>query len=331
MTIKVAINGYGRIGRCILRAIFEANREKTFEIVAINDTAGIQSTAHFTQFDSTHGRFHADVAIDNHHLVVNGQRILVLSEREPEHLPWQALDVDILLECSGHFTSKAQAMRHVQSGAKKILISAPGEGPDRTIVYGINHQALQANDIVVSNASCTTNCLAPVAKPLHEALGIEQGLVNTIHAYTKDQLLLDGNHKDFQRARAAAHSIIPTKTGAAKAIGLVLPALAGKLDGFALRVPVLNVSTIDLTFIAARPTTVAEVNQILSLAADNHVLFVNDLPLVSCDYNHHPASAIVDLQQTKVMDKLVKVIAWYDNEWGFANRMLDTAYCMFNC
>ncbi|NDH08206.1 MAG: type I glyceraldehyde-3-phosphate dehydrogenase [Gammaproteobacteria bacterium] len=331
MTIKVAINGYGRIGRCVLRAIFEAQREKTFEIVAINDTAGIQSTAHFTQFDSTHGRFNAKVSIDNNHLVINGQRILVLSEREPERLPWQSLQVDILLECTGRFTSKTEAMRHVKSGAKKVLISAPGEDPDATIVYGINHQDLRANHIVISNASCTTNCLAPLAKPLHEHLGIEQGLVNTVHAYTKDQLLLDGNHKDFQRARAAAHSIIPTKTGAAKAIGLVLPELAGKLDGFALRVPVLNVSTVDLTFTASRSTTVEEVNQILSLAADNQVLYVNDLPLVSCDFNHHPASAIVDLKQTKVIDRLVKVIAWYDNEWGFANRMLDTAYCMFNC
>ena len=331
MTIKVAINGYGRIGRCVLRAIFEAQREKTFEIVAINDTAGIQSTAHFTQFDSTHGRFNAKVSIDNNHLVINDQRILVLSEREPERLPWQSLQVDILLECTGRFTSKAEATRHVKSGAKKVLISAPAEDPDATIVYGINHQDLRANDIIVSNASCTTNCLAPLAKPLHEHLGIEQGLVNTVHAYTKDQLLLDGNHKDFQRARAAAHSIIPTKTGAAKAIGLVLPELAGKLDGFALRVPVLNVSAVDLTFTASRSTTVEEVNQILSLAADNQVLYVNDLPLVSCDFNHHPASAIVDLKQTKVIDRLVKVIAWYDNEWGFANRMLDTAYCMFNC
>lgn len=331
MTIKVAINGYGRIGRCVLRAIFETQQEKTFEIVAINDTAGIQSTAHFTQFDSTHGRFNAKVSIDNNHLVINDQRILVLSEREPERLPWQSLQVDILLECTGRFTSKAEAMRHVKSGAKKVLISAPAEDPDATIVYGINHQDLRANHIIISNASCTTNCLAPLAKPLHEHLGIEQGLVNTVHAYTKDQLLLDGNHKDFQRARAAAHSIIPTKTGAAKAIGLVLPELAGKLDGFALRVPVLNVSTVDLTFTASRSTTVEEVNQILSLAADNQVLYVNDLPLVSCDFNHHPASAIVDLKQTKVIDRLVKVIAWYDNEWGFANRMLDTAYCMFNC
>lgn len=331
MTIKVAINGYGRIGRCVLRAIFEAKLDHTFQIVAINDTAGIQSTAHFTQFDSTHGRFNADITIDNQYLVINGQRILVVSEREPERLPWKALDVDILLECTGRFTSKAEALRHVNAGAKKVLISAPGEDPDATIVYGVNHQNLRANDIIVSNASCTTNCLAPIVKPLHKKLGIEQGLVNTIHAYTKDQLLLDGNHKDFQRARAAAHSIIPTKTGAAKAIGLVLPELEGKLDGFALRVPVLNVSTIDLTFTASRPTTIAEVNQILTSAADNHVLYVNDLPLVSCDFNHHPASAIIDLKQTKVMDKLVKLIAWYDNEWGFANRMLDTAYCMFNC
>ena len=331
MTIKVAINGYGRIGRCVLRAIFESNRDEVFQIVAINDTAGIQSTAHFTQFDSTHGRFNAVITVDNNHLVVNGKHILVVSEREPERLPWKELDVDILLECTGRFTSKAEAMRHVKAGAKKVLISAPAEDPDATIVYGVNHQNLRANDIVVSNASCTTNCLAPVVKPLHEKLGIEKGLVTTVHAYTKDQLLLDGNHKDFQRGRAAAHSIIPTKTGAAEAIGLVLPELAEKLDGFALRVPVLNVSIIDLTFTASRPTTIAEVNQILTLAADEKVLCVNNLPLVSCDFNHHPASAIIDLNQTKLIDNLIKVIAWYDNEWGFANRMLDTTYCMFNC
>jgi glyceraldehyde 3-phosphate dehydrogenase len=331
MRIRVAINGYGRIGRCVLRAIFEENRSHEFEVVMINDTAGIQSTAHFTQFDSTHGRFNQPVKIDNDHLIVGDQRIKVISERAAEKLPWKEHQIDLVLECTGAFTERAQAMRHIEAGAKKILISAPGQDPDATIVYGVNHNILKANDIIVSNASCTTNCLAPVVNPLAKHLGIENGLMNTIHAYTKDQLLLDGNHKDFQRARAAAHSIIPTKTGAAKAIGLVLPELAGKLDGFALRVPVLNVSTVDLTFTASRSTSVEEVNQILKQAADGKILCINELPLVSCDFNHHPASAIVDLKQTKVMDRLVKVMAWYDNEWGFANRMLDTAYQMFNC
>lgn len=331
MAIRIAINGYGRIGRCVLRAIYEYNRQNTFKIVVINDTAGIQSTAHFTQFDSTHGRFNAKVAIENHQLVINDDIIDVISERQPENINWGKYDVDLVMECTGHFTSKDDAMRHIHAGARKILISAPGQDPDATIVYGVNHHTLRANDIVVSNASCTTNCLAPLVKPLADKIGIEHGLVNTVHAYTKDQLLLDGNHKDFQRARAAAHSIIPTKTGAAKAIGLVLPELAGKLDGFALRVPVINVSAVDLSFTASRPTTVAEVNEILTQAADGKVLCVNDLPLVSCDFNHHPASSIVDLNQTKVMGSLVKVVAWYDNEWGFANRMLDTAEHMFNC
>ncbi|HBB52698.1 MAG TPA: type I glyceraldehyde-3-phosphate dehydrogenase [Legionellales bacterium] len=331
MRIRVAINGYGRIGRCVLRAIFEENRSHEFEVVMINDTAGIQSTAHFTQFDSTHGRFNQPVKIDNNHLIVGDQTIKVISERAAEKLPWKEHQIDLVLECTGAFTERAQAMRHIEVGAKKILISAPGQDPDATIVYGVNHDILKANDIIVSNASCTTNCLAPVVNPLAKHLGIENGLMNTIHAYTKDQLLLDGNHQDFQRARAAAHSIIPTKTGAAKAIGLVLPELAGKLDGFALRVPVLNVSTVDLTFTASRSTSVEEVNQILKQAADGKILCINELPLVSCDFNHHSASAIVDLKQTKVMDRLVKVMAWYDNEWGFANRMLDTAYQMFNC
>lgn len=329
MRIRVAINGYGRIGRCVLRAIFEENRNHQFEIVAINDTAGIQSTAHFTQFDSTHGRFQADVKIENDKLIINDQSITVISQREPEKCAWDNFNIDLVLECTGAFTERAQAMRHLNAGAKKILISAPAKDPDATIVYGVNHEILKSSDLIVSNASCTTNCLAPVVKPLHEKLGIEQGLMNTIHAYTKDQLLLDGNHKDFQRARAAAHAIIPTKTGAAQAIGLVLPELSGKLEGFALRVPVINVSTVDLTFTASRPTSVDEVNQILKDASDGKILCTNELPLVSCDFNHHSASAIVDLKQTKVIDKLVKVMAWYDNEWGFANRMLDTGYQMF--
>ncbi len=331
MTIRVAINGYGRIGRCVLRSIFEYERHNDFQVVVINDTAGIRSTAHFTQYDSTHGRFNGKVDIDHNTLIINDQCIDVKSERIPENLPWNDYDIDILLECSGHFTQKKEAMRHVHAGAKKILISAPSPDPDATIVYGVNHSILRANDIVVSNASCTTNCLAPMIKPLMSTVGIENGLVNTIHAYTKDQLLLDGNHRDFYRARAAAHSIIPTKTGAATAIGLVIPELAGKLDGFALRVPVMNVSAVDLTFTASRDTSVEEINHIFTQAADGHILCVNDVPLVSCDFNHHTASAIVDLNQTKVINRLVKVVAWYDNEWGFSNRMLDTAQHMYNC
>ena len=331
MTIRVAINGYGRIGRCILRAIFEYNRENDFEVVVINDTAGIEATAHFTEYDSTHGRFQGKVTLNHDHLIINNKVIDVISERCPENLPWAKYNIDLVLECTGCFTSREDAMKHIQAGAKKILISAPGENPDATIVYGVNHHTLKTNDIIVSNASCTTNCLAPIVKPLHQEIGMINGLVNTIHAYTKDQALLDGTHSDWQRARAAAHSIIPTKTGAAKAIGLVIPELKGKLDGFALRVPVMNVSIVDLSFTAARDTSTAEINEILTHAADGKVLCVNTVPLVSCDFNHHPASAIVDLKQTKVIDRLVKVVAWYDNEWGFANRMLDTALCLFNC
>jgi glyceraldehyde 3-phosphate dehydrogenase len=331
MSIRVAINGYGRIGRCILRAVFEYQRQHDFEIIVINDTAGIEASAHFTQYDSTHGRFPYQVETNENMLIIEGQRIKVISERQIENLPWGALNIDLVLECTGCFTSREDASRHLRAGAKKVLISAPAEDPDATIVYGVNHQTLKSEDKIVSNASCTTNCLAPVVKPLSDQLGILNGLVNTIHAYTKDQVLLDGNHKDMYRARAAAHSIIPTKTGAAKAIGLVLPELAGKLDGFAMRVPVMNVSVVDLSFTAGRQTSVDEVNQILREASDGHRLCINELPLVSCDFNHHPASAIVDLAQTKVMGSLVKVIAWYDNEWGFANRMLDTAFFMFNC
>jgi glyceraldehyde 3-phosphate dehydrogenase len=331
MSIRVAINGYGRIGKCVLRAIFESNLADYFKVIVINDTAGIESTAHFTQYDSTHGRFNQKVSIENNQLLINNQTIDVISERNAENLPWNKYQIDLVFECTGHFTSREDALKHIQAGAKKILISAPGENPDATIVYGVNHNILKNNDIIVSNASCTTNCLAPVVKPLHEKVGIINGLVNTIHAYTIDQLLLDGNHKDWHRARAAANSIIPTKTGAAKAIGLVIPELAGKLDGFALRIPVINVSIVDLTFTASKDTNKDEINEILTQAADHKVLAINEAPLVSCDFNHDPASAIVDIKQTKVINRLVKVVAWYDNEWGFANRMLDTAKCMFNC
>jgi glyceraldehyde 3-phosphate dehydrogenase len=327
--IRVAINGYGRIGRCVLRSIFEYGRQNEFNIVAINDTSGIQTTAHLTRYDSTHGRFQKQVLVDGKYLVVDGHAIEITSERNPTLLPWEALNIDLVFECTGRFTHRETAMQHLIAGAKKVLISAPGSDVDATIVYGVNHEILKTSDTIVSNASCTTNCLAPVVKPLHEAIGLEYGLLNTIHSYTKDQLLLDGNHSDLHRARAAAHSIIPTKTGAAKAVGLVLPELAGKLDGFAMRVPTLNVSAIDLTFTPKRPTTVDEVNAVMCHAV-SHVLHVNSEPLVSCDFNHYPASAVFDTTQTKVLGSLVKVVAWYDNEWGFSNRMLDTASYMMN-
>ncbi|ASQ47288.1 type I glyceraldehyde-3-phosphate dehydrogenase [Legionella clemsonensis] len=329
MTIRVAINGYGRIGRCILRALYEYKRQNEFSIVAINDLAGIETTAHLTRYDSTHGRFSSQVQVEANNLVIDGHAIRVTAERDPNVLPWKDLDVDLVFECTGHFTQRDAAMKHIHAGAKKVLISAPGKNADATIVYGVNHQTLRATDTIVSNASCTTNCLAPVVKPLHEVLGIEHGLVNTVHAYTKDQMLLDGSHSDLRRARSATQSIIPTKTGAALAVGLVLPELAGKLDGFAMRVPTLNVSVVDLTFIAKRETTVDEVNTIMR-QAKNNILHINDDPLVSCDFNHYPASAVFDTTQTKVLGNLVKVVAWYDNEWGFSNRMLDTAQYMMN-
>ncbi|KTD17713.1 type I glyceraldehyde-3-phosphate dehydrogenase [Legionella jordanis] len=327
MTIRVAINGYGRIGRCILRSIYEYQRQNEFEIVAINDLAGIETTAHLTRYDSTHGRFSSRVEVENNHLVVDGHAIRVIAERDPNALPWKELDVDLVFECTGYFTQREAAMKHINAGAKKVLISAPGKNADATIVYGVNHHSLQATDVIVSNASCTTNCLAPVVKALHDAIGVEHGLVNTVHAYTKDQMLLDGSHSDLRRARSATQSIIPTKTGAAVAVGLVLPELAGKLDGFAMRVPTLNVSVVDLTFSAKRETTVEEVNDIMR-KAKNDILHICEEPLVSCDFNHYPASAIFDTTQTKVLGNLVKVVAWYDNEWGFSNRMLDTAQCM---
>lgn len=327
MAIRVAINGYGRIGRCILRSIFEYNRQNDFDVVAINDLSGINTTAHLTRYDSTHGRFPHNVTVEGDKLVVDGHAIEVIAERNPSDLPWKALNIDLVFECTGRFTHRESAMQHITAGAKKVLISAPAKDSDATIVYGVNHQTLQESFQIVSNASCTTNCLAPVVKPLHEKIGIEHGLLNTIHAYTKDQMLLDGSHSDLHRARSATQSIIPTKTGAASALGLVLPDLAGKLDGFAMRVPTLNVSVIDFTFIAKRPTTVAEVNDIMR-QAQSDTLCISDEPLVSVDFNHHPASAIFDTTQTKVLGNLVKVVAWYDNEWGFSNRMLDTAHYM---
>lgn len=330
MAIRVAINGYGRIGRCILRSIFESGRQNEFEIIAINDLSGIDVTDHLTRHDSTHGHFGSDVSIEGNMLVVDGHNIQVIAERNPLNLPWKDLNIDIVFECTGFFTNREAAAQHITAGAKKVLISAPGKGVDATIVYGVNHSILKATDTIVSNASCTTNCLAPVVKPLNDSLGIEHGLLNTVHAYTKDQMLLDGSHKDLRRARSATQSIIPTKTGAAAAVGLVLPELEGKLDGFAMRVPVLNVSVIDLTFTAKRETTVEEVNNLVR-QAKSRILQINEDPLVSCDFNHNPASAIFDATQTKVLGNLVKVVAWYDNEWGFSNRMIDTAHQMMNC
>lgn len=334
MTIRVAINGYGRIGRMTLRAHYEYGKKHGIEIVAINAPGQDEVARHLTRYDSVHGRFNADVALsdDNKFLIVDGDRIHLLSERDPAKLPWADLNVDVVLDCTGRFTTKEAAGAHLQAGAKKVLISAPGgKDVDATVVYGVNHDVLKATDTVVSNASCTTNCLAPLVQPLHQELGVVNGLMTTIHAYTNDQVLIDVAHKDLRRARAAAESIIPTKTGAAAAVGLVLPELNGKLDGYAVRIPTVNVSMVDLTFVAERDTTVEEVNAILKTAAEGRlqgVLEYCDEPLVSIDHNHSTASSIVDSLLTKVSGRLVKVAAWYDNEWAFSVRMLDTTAAM---
>jgi len=331
MTVKVAINGYGRIGRMVLRAIYEYNREDEIKVVAINSSHPIATNVHLTKFDSTHGRFEANVTGDDENMYVNDDKIAMLADRNPENLKWSDYDVDVVLECTGHFKDREGASKHFVGGAKKVLISAPGGSDiDATVVFGVNEDVLKAEHTIVSNASCTTNCLAPVAKALHEGVGIKKGLVNTIHAYTNDQKIIDNQHKDLHRARAAATSIIPTKTGAAKAVGLVLPSLQGKLDGFALRVPTLNVSVVDLTFEAERETSVEEINQIMKSASDGVVLDYNDEPLVSIDFNHMPASSTFDSTQTRVNKNLVKVLAWYDNEWGFSCRMIDTALAMMS-
>jgi glyceraldehyde 3-phosphate dehydrogenase len=327
MTIKVAINGYGRIGRMLLRAIYEEKFDD-IQVVAINGLGGIDINAHLTQYDSAHGRFPGTIEVDGDHMVVNGDRIKMFSTRNPQETPWGKYGVDIVLECSGVFTSKEKAMVHIKQGAKKVLISAPGEKDvDATIVYGVNHQTLKASDIVVSNASCTTNCLAPMVKPILDHIGIVSGLMTTIHAYTNDQVLTDVYHNDTRRARSATMSMIPTKTGAAKAIGLVLPQLQGKLDGFAIRVPVINVSVVDLTFIPSRKTSAEEVNRILQDASAGSlkgILAYNTLPLVSVDFNHNSLPSIFDSTQTRVSQDggLVKVLSWYDNEWGYSCQML---------
>ncbi len=335
MPIKVAINGYGRIGRNIVRALYESGRTNEIQIVAINDLGDSNTNAHLTQYDSVHGKFPFEVTVDGDYIVINGDKIRVFSERDPAKLPWADLGIEVVHECTGFFTSKAKASAHISAGAKKVIISAPGGNDvDGTIVFGVNHNTLKASDTVISNASCTTNCLAPIVKPLHDAIGIESGLMTTIHSYTNDQVLTDVYHSDLRRARSATQSMIPTKTGAAAAVGLVLPELAGKLDGFAMRVPTINVSVVDLTFQAGRDTSKAEIDDILTTASKGvlkGILDINEKPLVSVDFNHNPASSIYESPLTKVLGgRLVKVLSWYDNEWGFSNRMLDTTIAFVN-
>ena len=334
MTIKVAINGFGRIGRNILRAVYESGRTDEFQIVAVNDLADATTNAHLTQYDTTHGKFPGTVSVDGSDLIVNGDRIRVFAERDPGKLPWAELDVDVVHECTGFFRSKEAASAHIAAGAHKVILSAPGQNVDNTTVFGVNHDSLKSTDEVISNASCTTNCLAPLAKVLHQGVGIEKGLMTTIHAYTNDQVLTDVFHTDLRRARSATMSQIPTKTGAAAAVGLVLPELNGKLDGFSMRVPTINVSVVDLNFIASRATSVEEINRIVRAAAEGAmegILAYNEAPLVSVDFNHNPHSSIFDAGLTRVMGgNLVKVLSWYDNEWGFSNRMLDTTLALVN-
>lgn len=338
MTIKVAITGFGRIGRNVLRAHYEFGKKHDIEIVAINAMGDINTNAHLLRYDTVHGRFNAEVKVEEvsdteKYLIVNGDRMRVFCDRDPRNLPWKELGVDVVLECTGAFRTKEKCLAHLEGGAKKVLISAPGKGVDATVVYGVNQNVLTADMTVVSNASCTTNCLAPVVNALHKAIGVERGLMTTVHAYTNDQTLTDVYHKDLRRARSATHSMIPTKTGAAAAVGLVLPDLNGKLDGFAVRVPTINVSFVDLTFEAKRDTSVEEVNAVMKAAAElpenQGILGYNDQPLVSIDFNHDAHSSIFDATLTKVSGtRLVKVTAWYDNEWGFSCRMLDTACAM---
>lgn len=334
MTIRVAINGYGRIGRNILRAHYEGGKKHDIEIVAINDLGDPKTNAHLTRYDTAHGKFPGTVEVDGEYMVVNGDKIRVLANRNPAELPWGELKVDVVLECTGFFTTKEKAGAHIKGGAKKVIISAPGgKDVDATVVYGVNHGVLKSTDTVISNASCTTNCLAPLVKPLNDKLGLENGLMTTVHAYTNDQVLTDVYHEDLRRARSATMSMIPTKTGAAAAVGLVLPELNGKLDGYAIRVPTINVSIVDLSFVAQRDTTVEEVNGILKAASEGElkgILDYNTEPLVSVDYNHNPASSTVDASLTKVSGRLVKVSSWYDNEWGFSNRMLDTTVALMS-
>ncbi|MED5421471.1 MAG: type I glyceraldehyde-3-phosphate dehydrogenase [Pseudomonadota bacterium] len=335
MAIKVGINGYGRIGRNILRAIHESGRSGEFDVVALNDLGDANTNAHLTRYDTAHGKFPGTIEVDGGDIIVNGDRIRVLAERDPAKLPWGDLNVDVVFESTGFFRTKETAGKHIEGGAKKVVISAPGgEGVEKTIVYGVNHDTLSVDDQIISNASCTTNCLAPLVKPLHESIGVKHGIMTTIHAYTNDQVLTDVFHKDLRRARSATMSQIPTSTGAAKAVGLVLPELNGKLDGFSMRVPTINVSAVDLTFVAEKETSVDDVHDIIRAASEGPlkgVLDYNDEPLVSADFNHNPASSTYDAGLTKVIDgSIVKVVSWYDNEWGFSNRMLDTTVALMN-
>ena len=335
MPIKVAINGYGRIGRNVLRALYEAERTNEIQIVAVNDLGDANTNVHLTKYDTVHGPFKGQVAVEGDSMIVNGDKIRVLAERDPSKLPWGEMGVDVVHECTGFFTSKEKASNHLKGGAKKVIISAPGgKDVDATIVYGVNHNILKASDTVISNASCTTNCLAPLVKPLHTQIGLVHGLMTTVHSYTNDQVLTDVYHQDLRRARSATQSMIPTKTGAAAAVGLVLPELDGKLDGFAVRVPTINVSLVDLSFVAARATSKDEINQILKAASEGElkgILAYNDGPLVSMDFNHTTVSSTYDATLTKVTGgTLVKVLSWYDNEWGFSNRMLDTTVALMN-
>lgn len=335
MPIKVAINGYGRIGRNIIRALYESGRTNEIQVVAVNDLGDAKTNAHLTQYDTVHGKFPFEVGVEGDCIVINGDKIRVFAERDPAKLPWGELGIDVVHECTGLFTSKAKASAHIAAGAKKVIISAPGGNDvDGTIVFGVNHNTLKASDTVISNASCTTNCLAPLVKALHDTIGVDHGLMTTVHSYTNDQVLTDVYHSDLRRARSATQSMIPTKTGAAAAVGLVLPELAGKLDGFAMRVPTINVSIVDLTFQASRATTKEEVDQVLKAAANGFlkgILEINEKPLVSMDFNHNPASSIYEASLTKVLSgNFVKVLSWYDNEWGFSNRMLDTTVALVN-
>ena len=335
MAIKIGINGYGRIGRNVMRAIHEYGRTDEFDVVALNDLGDPETNAHLTRYDTAHGKFDGTVQVDGGDIVVNGDRVKVFAERDPAKLPWGDLGVDVVFECTGLFRTADTAGKHIEGGASKVVISAPGgAGVDKTIVYGVNHDTLTAADKIISNASCTTNCLAPLVKPLHETIGVKHGIMTTIHAYTNDQVLTDVYHKDLRRARSGTMSQIPTSTGAAKAVGLVLPELNGKLDGFSMRVPTINVSAVDLTFVAQRETSIDEINDILRAASEGDlkgILCYNEEPLVSVDFNHNPASSTYDSTLTKVIEgTCVKVISWYDNEWGFSNRMLDTTVALMN-
>ncbi len=334
MTIRVAINGFGRIGRNVLKALYEGGYRDRIQIVAVNDLGDAALNTHLTKYDSVHGRFGFDVSINGNVMTVAGDDIQFVSERDPANLPWGEMNIDVVYECTGLFTSRETAGKHITAGAKKVIISAPGTDVDATVVHGVNHNVLTAESTIISNASCTTNCLAPVAKVLNDAIGIEMGQMTTIHAYTNDQNLSDVYHKDMYRARSATQSMIPTATGAAKAVGLVLPELKGKLDGMAVRVPTINVSLVDLNFVASRETSAEEINALLKAAAESGplkgVLTYNEEPLVSIDFNHQPASSNFDATQTKVMGKFVKVMSWYDNEWGFSNRMLDNTLVLMS-